>query len=188
LLGALRPWEEGGHREVVRSGPLRGLESVDEVFLALRRQAGLTRLRGLQGPFGRVPESPDEGACSGPRGLGGSRTQGVIGEDSRGGETQERIGRQDGATRTGRERTRRGIKASKQMKLAEQGGSAAWSPEQPGSGLRSVERALIAAGGARRPRESVGVGETRGDKADGQCTPARRWITAGEQAASRGVR
>jgi len=37
LLGALRPWEEGGHREVVRSGPLRGLESVDEVFLALRR-------------------------------------------------------------------------------------------------------------------------------------------------------
>jgi len=93
----------------------------------------------------------------------------VVGEDSRGEETQERIGRQAGATRTGRERTRRGIKASKQVKLAERGGSAAWSLEQPGSGLRFVERALIAAGGARQLRESVGVGETRGEGQTGSA-------------------
>jgi hypothetical protein len=35
LPAAPRPQEEGGHREVVRSGPVRGLESVDEVFLLL---------------------------------------------------------------------------------------------------------------------------------------------------------
>jgi len=104
----------------------------------------------------------------------------VVGEDSRGEQTQESIDLQNGATRTGCERTRRGIEASKQVKLAESGDSAAWSPEQPGSGLRFVERALIAAGGARQLRESVGVGETRGDKADERYTQARRWITAGE--------
>jgi hypothetical protein len=68
----------------------------------------------------------------------------VVGEDSRGERNQESIGRQDGATRTGRERTHRGIEASKQVKLAECGDSAAWSPEQPGSGPWPVERELIA--------------------------------------------
>lgn len=98
---------------MVRSGLLRGLESVDEVFLVLWCQEGFTRLEGSRGPPGREPESSDEGACLGPRGLGGSRTRGVVGEDSRGERDQESIGRQDGATRTDRERTHRGIEASK---------------------------------------------------------------------------
>jgi hypothetical protein len=78
---------------VVRSGLVRGLESVDEVFLVLWCQAGFTRLEGSRGPLGREPESSDEGACLGPRGLGGSRTRGVVGEDSRGERYQESIGR-----------------------------------------------------------------------------------------------
>jgi len=38
------------------------------------------------------------------------------------------------------------------------------SPEQPGSALRRVERALIVVGGIRQLRVSVGVEETGGDK------------------------
>jgi hypothetical protein len=116
---------------VVRSGLVRGLESVDEVFLVLGARKVSPGWRGREVP------------------LGGSRTQGAVGEDSRGEETQESIGRQDGAARTGRERIRRGIKASKQAKLAEGRDSAAWSPEQPGSGPRPAERELIAAAGSQ---------------------------------------
>jgi hypothetical protein len=63
----------------------------------------------------------------------------VVGEDLGEEETQESIGRQVGATRTGRERIREGIDASKSVKLAEWIGSAARSPEQPGSELRLVK-------------------------------------------------
>jgi len=152
--GSVRPRSGAGSRR-------RGLPGTS------RCQGGLTRLEGSRGPFGRGPESSDEGTCSGPRGLGGSRTRGAIGEGSRGEETQESIDRQDGATQTGRERIRRGIEASKQVKLAEWSDSAARSPERPGSGPRLVERELIVAGGVRQPRESVGVDETGGDKAAG---------------------
>jgi len=76
-------------------------------------QESLTRLEGAPIPFGRELESSDEGECLGPCDLGGSRTRGVVGEDSRGGKTQESIGRGRGATYVTSERIRGRIKASK---------------------------------------------------------------------------
>jgi hypothetical protein len=88
---------------------------------------GLTRPEGFHGPSGRVLESSGEGACSGPRGLGGS-------EDPRRGRRSLQRGRNPGEDRPAargnssrRERTRRRIKASKRVKLAERSGSAAWT-------------------------------------------------------------
>jgi len=101
----------------------------------------------LEDPSCRAFESSDEEAGSGPSDLGGSRTQGAVGESSGGEETQERIGRQVGATRFGQERTRRGIEASKSVKLSERGGSVTCGPGQPGSGLRFMEWKPIAAVG-----------------------------------------
>ena len=87
---------------------------------------GLTRLEGCQSPSSRVPEPSGEGACSGPRGLGGS-------ENPRRGRRILQRGRNPGEDRPAargnssrRERTRRRIKASKRVKLAERSGSAAW--------------------------------------------------------------
>lgn len=91
----------------------------------------------MRDPFGRkAGVLRNEGERSGPGGLGGSRTQGVIGENFRGEKTQKSNDRQDGATRTDRERIRKGTEASKQAKLAERSESAERSPERLRSKLR----------------------------------------------------
>jgi hypothetical protein len=51
LLGVLRPWEEGGHREVVRAGLTLRLESVDEVFRALLVLGGAHPAGGVARSF-----------------------------------------------------------------------------------------------------------------------------------------
>jgi len=114
---------------VVRAGLTQGLATADRVFLVLRYLESPTRLGGSKRSFG-ISEVlwvaglslRAQGASSSPSGLGGSRLRGVVGEHSKGEETQESIGRWRGATRVSSERIREGKKASKQVKLAKSGG------------------------------------------------------------------
>jgi len=126
--------------------PLKGGSDWSHTGAGIRRRSlpvsfmvweGFTQSEGLRGPFDRKARVlRNEGECSGPRGLGGSRTQGEVGENFKGEETHKSNGRQDGATRTGRERIREGIEASKQVKLTERSDSAERSPERLGSKFR----------------------------------------------------
>jgi hypothetical protein len=115
----------------------------------------------------------------------GRRLRGLEGY-SGGEKAQESSGRQTGATRGRRERTHRGSKASKRVKLAERAAYVRWS-RATGKWTCPRKGKPIAAGGTRQLRESVGVGETGGEKAAEERRPARRWMTAREPVASRGV-
>lgn len=94
-----RSWEE---KRPPRGGPGRPRTGVGD-----RRQGALGAsalgasypaggveefLREPLGPFGRRPEPSGAGRVFEPSGAGGSRLRGVVGEDSRGEETQESIG------------------------------------------------------------------------------------------------
>jgi hypothetical protein len=114
----------------------------------------------------------------------GSRIRGLEG-DSGGDETQESNGSSARGDPCRRERTRRGIKASKRVKLARRT-TFVRRPGQPGAGRQPGEREPIVAGGTRQLRASAGVGETGGDKTAVIGVTARRWMTAREQVASRG--
>jgi len=87
--------------------------------------AGPTWVGGSRRSFGvaevlwvACPVSSGAGCVFELSGSGGSRIRGVVGEHSRGEETQESIGRWRGATRVSRERIRKRRNASKQVKLA----------------------------------------------------------------------
>jgi len=122
---------------------------------------------GLEGcgPPGRESQSTDEGSCLDLRVQAGGGSE-VQGRESSGG---ARTPRRASAGRSGQldavvNGLDEGRKASKQVKLAERGGSAGRCPGRPGSGLRSAERESIVPGGTRQLRASVGVGETRGER------------------------
>ena len=148
----------------MRASPLRGLETVDEVFLSTSRaEEGLTRLEGppVLGVAHRSLRTKERVQSTG---LGGSRIQGVAGESFGGAEDQRATAGGRGATRSCCERSCEGKKASKQVKLAERSDSAVLSSGRPGNGLRSAERKSIVVRGSRQPRESVDVGETGGER------------------------
>jgi len=140
-----RSWEE---KRPPRGGPGRphtGVGSRRQGFLgcfgtfgeSYPAWGGEEVFRDLGGPLGRGSCAfGRSGASSSPSGLGGSRLRGVVGEDSRGEETQESIGRWGGATRVSSERIREGRNASKQVKLAESGGFIARAQDVREAGLR----------------------------------------------------
>lgn len=121
MLGGLRPGEE---RWPPKGGPVqspRGLITADEVvlggFCVPGRSHPALEAAGLEG---RGPEAFGRRDVLWVReAQGGSRTLGADGEDPGEGETHKSIGRQVGATRVGRERIRKGKKASESVKLAE---------------------------------------------------------------------
>jgi hypothetical protein len=169
-----RSWEE---KRPPRGGPGRSHTGVGS-----RRRGSLLVLRH----FWRVP--PGSGgeaifrgrgvlrvAClvsSGARrvfessGSGGSRIRGVVGEHSKGEETQESIGRWRGATRVSCERIREGRNASKQVKLAVSGEFTVRAQFVREAGLRVGEKGGHSRPG--RPGKRVKAwesAETGGDKA-----------------------
>jgi len=116
---------------VVQSGLIQGLEVADRIVFGVSALLeSPTRLEGSKRSFGilallRVAGHVPSGAVSRVRVLeawAGLRLRGVVGEDSRGEETQESNGRWREATRVSSERTREEKNASKQVKLAESGG------------------------------------------------------------------
>jgi len=116
---------------VVQAGLIQGLAAADRVFFGVSAlMESPTRLEGLKRSFGisevlRVACHVPSGAVARVQVLAawaGPRLRGVVGEDSRGEETQESIGRWRGATRVSSERTCEGRNASKQVKRAESGG------------------------------------------------------------------
>jgi hypothetical protein len=116
---------------VVRSGLIQGLEVADRVVFGVSAlMESPTRLEGSKRSFGIsallwVAGHVPSGAVARVRVLAawaGLRLRGVVGEDSRGEETQESNGHWREATRVSSERIREGRNASKQVKLAESGG------------------------------------------------------------------
>jgi hypothetical protein len=94
-----RSWEE---KRPPRGGPGRprtgvgnrrqGALGASALGASYPAEGGEEFLRELRGPLGRRPEPSGAGRVFGPSGSGGSRLRGAVGEDSRGGETQESIG------------------------------------------------------------------------------------------------
>jgi hypothetical protein len=123
-------------REAARAGP----EGDRRLPTRLTRRCSRQR-EGLTRSGGAVPAE-------------GPRLRGLEG-NSGGAEAQESSGRPAGETRGRRERTHRGRKAPKRVKLAERAANAR-SPGQPGSGSRFVEREPIAVGGTRQLRRKRG--------------------------------
>jgi hypothetical protein len=139
-----------------------GLEAVDEVNCSIPAQEDLTWFEGLSVLRAALPTLRRREAC-GSSDPDGWRARGVGGEGF-GGEEPASHDQQRRFTPKQLERSHEGRKASKRVKLAERGESAARSPGDPGSRLRPVERESIARGGTRQLRQRAGVGETSGER------------------------
>jgi hypothetical protein len=149
---------------VVRSG-LEGGRVLSTRLVGTSVRGGLTWLGGLRGPLGRVSRPSGEEACSGLRTWAGRRIQGAEGESSRGAKTQESIGC---FVRGNLGRARTNSQGEEGFEAGEAGAKRPLRCSRSrATGKRAFwfeEREPIVLGGTRQLRESVGVGETGGDK------------------------
>jgi hypothetical protein len=194
-VGRLADPRPGEQRSPSRDGAVQlrtGLEPADEVEPDPSGEGEASPgCGGRANPSGRArsrescAQPSGDGACPDPRVWAGSRTRGLRGSLEGRNPGEQRLARRGDSAR--HERTHGGTKASRWTKPAGSGGHAARGPGRPGSGSRLVEREPQARGDPGDCASCVGVGETRG-QGRGRRARERRWMTAREHVAPRGVR
>ena len=121
----------------MRAGPSRGLESVDEIFLSTRAQEDLTRYEGST-VLHTAHRSPRTKERVQVLETWAGRESKAWKEKASEGKTQESHDQERRGNPKFQERSRRGNKASKQVKLAERSDSA--EPKPGTTGKRASAR------------------------------------------------
>jgi hypothetical protein len=133
-------------------------------------------------------ESPDEQRVLEPRARAGQRLRGPEGKTLEGKKPRRGSADRREETRPGRDRTRRWDRRFEAGDARGRDRARGPRPERPGGPPRRAERELIAVGGARQPRQRVGVGETGGERSKVVRLRTRVDNCKGAKRASRGAR
>jgi len=141
---------------------------------------GLTRHKGLRSFESRARALRTKGTCSGFRAWAGRESE-AWKEKALEGQNPRRVSAAgEGKPDLVANGLAGGSEASKQVKLAERGGSAGTRPRETGKRASARGKGTHSRRGNQATGvKASGVGETGGERIE-LCVPARRWITARE--------